>query len=293
MFMFPFFAHYFPTAHNLSLTAIAALAGLIVGPWLYLLGTKLPVLMQRDWENYLDLECGKEPRHSDGLRILEHPAGQPGLLSYLFRTVAPFSTAGRIVGKTQGPARSQAVTKTLVEVLTATLFAAQTWVGGISAATAFGLVLFSILIALAMIDASSQLLPDSLTMPLLWIGLISNIGGTFVSLTDAVVGAVAGYLLLWSLYWLFKIVTGREGMGHGDFKLLAALGAWFGVQSLSDVLIISASAGVAFGAYMRLRAGKSEHFAFGPFLATAGILKFFDILPVTKMLAAFFYGVPY
>jgi leader peptidase (prepilin peptidase) / N-methyltransferase len=126
------------------------------------------------------------------------------------------------------------------------------------------------LIALTFIDYDTKLLPDNLTLPLLWLGLLVNLSGALVPLTDAVIGAVCGYLLLWSLYWAFKLLTGKEGMGYGDFKLLGALGAWFGWQALPAIILVSAIAGLLIGGGSQLLRRSRDPIPFGPFLAIAG-----------------------
>ena len=129
-----------------------------------------------------------------------------------------------------------------------------------------------LLISMAFIDFDTMLLPDQLTLPLLWLGLIVNSFGAITPLVSAVWGAVIGYLLLWSLYWLFKLLTGREGMGYGDFKLLAALGAWMGWQALPAIVLISSVAGVLYALASGLfaRGARDKPMPFGPFLAIAG-----------------------
>jgi leader peptidase (prepilin peptidase)/N-methyltransferase len=116
------------------------------------------------------------------------------------------------------------------------------------------------------------LLPDDITLPLLWLGLLFNLGGTYVSLQDAVIGAMGGYLILWSVYWLFKLVTGKEGMGYGDFKLLAALGAWLGWQALPLIVLLSSLVGAVCGIALMMikRRGREIPIPFGPYLAMAG-----------------------
>ena len=128
------------------------------------------------------------------------------------------------------------------------------------------------LISLTMIDFDHQLLPDNITLPLLWLGLAFNITGTFVSLQDAVLGAIFGYLILWSVYWLFKLLTGKEGMGYGDFKLLAALGAWLGWQALPVIILMSSLVGAVVGITLMIvkRRGREIPIPFGPYLAAAG-----------------------
>jgi leader peptidase (prepilin peptidase)/N-methyltransferase len=128
------------------------------------------------------------------------------------------------------------------------------------------------LIALTMIDMDHQLLPDDITLPLLWLGLLFNLSATYVSLPDAVIGAMMGYLSLWSLYWIFKLITGKEGMGYGDFKLLAALGAWMGWQALPMIILLSSVVGAVCGIALMVikRRGKDIPIPFGPYLAAAG-----------------------
>jgi leader peptidase (prepilin peptidase)/N-methyltransferase len=140
-----------------------------------------------------------------------------------------------------------------------------------------GALLFTwALIALTMIDVDHQLLPDNITLPLLWLGLAFNIGGTYIALSDAVIGAIAGYAVLWSIYWVFKLATGKEGMGYGDFKLLAALGAWMGWQSLHMIILMSSVVGAIFGIALMVinRRGKDVPIPFGPYLAIAGWISF-------------------
>ena len=136
-----------------------------------------------------------------------------------------------------------------------------------------GAIIFTwALVALTMIDLDHTLLPDDITLPLLWLGLLFNLGGTYVSLGDAVIGAMAGYLILWGVYWLFKLVTGKDGMGYGDFKLLAALGAWLGWQALPLVILLSSVVGAVCGIALMLikRRGREVAIPFGPYLAAAG-----------------------
>jgi leader peptidase (prepilin peptidase)/N-methyltransferase len=160
--------------------------------------------------------------------------------------------------------------------------------GGIAAAwsaTRFGfgpaalaaMVFVWCIIAASFIDFDTQLLPDSITLPLLWLGLLVNAGGVFADLRSAVIGAAAGYLALWSVYWLFKLATGKEGMGFGDFKLLAAIGAWCGWQMLPLAILLSSFIGAAVGIGLMVfaRHGRSVPIPFGPYLGAAGIVALF------------------
>lgn len=161
-----------------------------------------------------------------------------------------------------------------VELLTALLTAAAAWKWGVSLQTLGALLLIWALVALAFIDLDTTLLPDSLTLPLLWLGLLFNLGGHFASLPDAVVGAMAGYLVLWSVYWLFKLATGKEGMGYGDFKLLAALGAWLGWQLLPVTLLLASVVGAGVGIAMiaLVKHDRRVPIPFGPYLAGGGLV---------------------
>ncbi|TAK37734.1 MAG: prepilin peptidase [Betaproteobacteria bacterium] len=140
---------------------------------------------------------------------------------------------------------------------------------------ALGAVIFCCgLLALAAIDLDTQLLPDDITLPLLWIGLAFNVGATFAPVGSAVIGAMAGYLSLWLVYWAFKLITGKEGMGYGDFKLLAAIGAWLGWQMLPLVILLSSVVGATVGIALIVftRHGRDKPIPFGPYLAAAGAI---------------------
>ncbi|MEO8717340.1 MAG: A24 family peptidase, partial [Burkholderiales bacterium] len=165
----------------------------------------------------------------------------------------------------------------LVELAAGLIAAYAAWRYGLSlgalGAAAFGWAL----LALAVIDLDTQLLPDDITLPLLWAGLLINFSGAFVPLHTAVIGAVAGYLSLWLVYWAFKLATGKEGMGHGDFKLLAAIGAWLGWQKLPMVILLSSVVGAAVGIALIVfaRHGREKPIPFGPYLAAAGLIAMF------------------
>ena len=160
----------------------------------------------------------------------------------------------------------------LVELTCGLLSAFIAWHFGFTWQAGAMLLLTWGLLAMSLIDVDHQLLPDSLVLPLLWLGLIANSFGLFTSLEDALWGAIAGYLSLWSVYWLFKLVTGKEGMGYGDFKLLAMLGAWGGWQVLPLTILLSSLVGAVLGLIMlRLRSAEnSTPIPFGPYLAIAG-----------------------
>lgn len=165
-----------------------------------------------------------------------------------------------------------------VELLTGILSAASVWHLGFGITGIAAAIFCCVLVALTFIDYDTQLLPDSLTLPLLWGGLLLNLtAGAMAPLQDAVIGAMAGYLSLWSVYWLFKLVTGREGMGYGDFKLLAALGAWFGWQALPAIILMSSVIGAVVGIALILirNQERQQPIPFGPYLAGAGLAMLF------------------
>lgn len=161
-----------------------------------------------------------------------------------------------------------------IEMLTAVLSAYVAWHFGFGMA-AIGALLFTwAMIALTFIDLDTYYLPDSITLPLLWLGLLLNLGGTYVPLSTAVIGAAAGYLSLWSVYWAFKWATGKEGMGYGDFKLLAAIGAWLGWQMLPLTILLSSLVGAVIGIGLMIftKRGRNVPIPFGPYLAIAGMI---------------------
>jgi leader peptidase (prepilin peptidase)/N-methyltransferase len=177
-------------------------------------------------------------------------------------------------GKCSNCSSSISLRYPIIELTAAVLAVCCGMVLGASIQLLGALLLTWTLLTLSMIDVDHQLLPDNLTLPLLWLGLAFNYFGTFISLQDAVIGAMAGYLCLWTVYWLFKLATGREGMGYGDFKLLAALGAWLGWQALPMILLLSSLVGAVIGVCMIVFRGRDRTIPipFGPYLAAAGWL---------------------
>ena len=159
----------------------------------------------------------------------------------------------------------------IVELLTAICFCFLLYISTNVTQLAFIAIFSAFLISLTMIDINKMILPDQLTLTLLWIGLLANTDGLFIDLEHAVMGAVLGYCILWSVFWLFKLLTGKNGMGYGDFKLLAALGAWLGWQSIPSILLVASIMGIIYGVFMKVKTSliKNEY-AFGPFLAIAG-----------------------
>lgn len=172
----------------------------------------------------------------------------------------------------------------IVELLTGILSAAAAWKFGFGEAAAGAILFIWALVALSFIDLDTTLLPDDITMPLLWLGLLFNLFGVFTNLQSAVIGAMAGYLTLWSVYWLFKLVTGKEGMGYGDFKLLAAIGAWLGWQMLPVTILLSSVVGAVAGIAMVIfiKHDRRMPIPFGPYLAGGGVVALFSGPPLMQ-----------
>ncbi len=180
-------------------------------------------------------------------------------------------------GKCKGCKAKISMRYPLIEALTGALIGAVAYKYGYTYSALFAFIFVFALVALTFIDFDTQLLPDDITLPLLWLGLIFNFNGGFTDLKSAVLGAIFGYLILWSIYWLFKLATGKEGMGYGDFKLLAAIGAWFGWALLPAVILLSSVVGALIGIGLMVFQGKGRSTAipFGPFLALGGIAALF------------------
>ncbi len=256
-------------------TSVAAIFGLLIGSFLNVVIHRVPKMMQRESDNYVAQECGSPLPHTDRYNLVVPRSACPHcghhitalenipVISYLF-----------LGGKCIQCKAPISVRYPIVELLTGVLSAVLVWRFGSGLAGLATLLFAYLLIAMTFIDADTQLLPDDLTLPLLWCGLLVNVKATFVPLEEAVIGAAVGYLSLWSVYWLFKLVTGKEGMGYGDFKLLAALGAWLGWKMLPLIILLSSLVGAVVGIMLILFAKHGRHapIPFGPYLGGAGII---------------------
>ncbi len=256
---------------------ILALFSLLVGSFLNVVIHRLPIMLERSWQQeYSDYFSTEDQATEEEKELYNlflprsacpHCSQQISALENI-----PLLSWLCLRGRCRSCHKPISIRYPAVELLTAvaSVVVAVYFPPGIPLAGA--LLLTWILIALTFIDLDKMLLPDQLTLPLLWAGLIINISEQYVSLTDAVLGAAAGYMVLWSLYWTFKLLTGKEGMGYGDFKLLAALGAWLGWQSLPLILILSSCVGAILGITL-IVANRQQHgkpMPFGPYLAIAG-----------------------
>lgn len=254
---------------------LAGILGLLIGSFLNVVIHRIPKMMQRESDNYVASESGRELPHTDRYNLILPRSACPHcghqitalenipVLSYLL-----------IGGKCTGCKAPISARYPIVELLTGLLSGFMIWHFGSGTAGLSSVLFVWLLVAMTFIDADTQLLPDDLTYPLLWCGLLVNLNGTFTSLSSAVIGAIAGYLSLWSIYWLFKLTTGKEGMGYGDFKLLAALGAWMGWTMLPVIILLSSVVGALVGITMMVFANMSKNnpIPFGPYLAAAGLI---------------------
>ena len=286
--------------NNLSqewILALASILGLLVGSFLNVVIHRFPKMMHNSWQSdccgllEIDPKTLKEPPSSAPYNLVfpnshcpkcQHkirPWENIPVISYLF-----------LRGKCSGCGVKISLRYPLIELITGLCSGYVVYRFGADWHGLLALIFLWSLIALTMIDFDTQYLPDDITLPLLWLGLIANaIGPGFIvaaspltqsnsgSLNDALFGAVAGYLFLWSIYWLFKLIAKKEGMGYGDFKLLAALGAWMGWQSLWLIVLTSSFVGAVYGIAGMMIKGKNKNqpFAFGPFLAIAGLITLF------------------
>ena len=261
--------------------------GLCVGSFLNVVIHRLPKMMEREWRAECAALAGQEPAKEPAFNLMvprsrcPSCARQIGALENI-----PLLSFALLRGRCANCKAPIGLKYPLVEALAGVGAAYAAWRFGFSAA-ALGAALFTwATIALAFIDQETGLLPDSLTLPLIWAGLLLNIGHTFVALPESVIGAAAGYLSLWLVFWGFKLLTGKEGMGYGDFKMNAAVGAFLGWKVLPLVILLSSVVGLAFGALQMLAArGRWDggfRFHFGPYLAIAGIFALYWGEPILR-----------
>jgi leader peptidase (prepilin peptidase)/N-methyltransferase len=276
-----------PALPDTAFAAAAAVVGLAIGSFLNVVIYRLPRMLHDQWAAQAAEFEGREPPAAERYNLWTPRSQCPSckapvtalqnipILSWLWLRGRCAHCRVRISPRYP-----------IVEALTGGLSAWVAWHFGYGLAGMAALVLVWFLIALSFIDADTTLLPDDLTLPLLWGGLLVNLDGTFVPLHEAVIGACAGYLSLWIVYWGFRLATGREGMGYGDFKLLAALGAWLGWQMLLPIVLLSSIAGAVLGLALIALARHGRHvpLPFGPYLAIAGFLALIYGEPLLGML---------
>ncbi|HDX8450762.1 prepilin peptidase [Aeromonas hydrophila] len=255
--------------------SLVFLFSLMIGSFLNVVIHRLPIMLEREWQaeylGYFNPEALPQQEERYNLMVPRSACPHCGHAITAMENI-PLLSWLWLKGRCRECQAPISARYPLVELLTAllSLVVATTFPPGWALLAA--LLLTWVLVALTFIDLDKMLLPDQLTLPLLWGGLLFNLAGGFAPLADAVIGAMAGYLVLWSLYWAFKLLTGKEGMGYGDFKLLAALGAWLGWQALPIVLLLSSLVGALMGIGLILLRNHHQNkpIPFGPYLAIAG-----------------------
>ncbi len=267
------------------LLGVSILVGLAIGSFLNVVIHRLPKVMEREWQNQC-AELKGEPVATGEAYSIVRPRSRCPHCSRPIPALENIPLLSYLVlrGRCKGCGKAIGWRYPLVEALTGILFGVVAWHFGPSVAAAGAMMFVGAMVALTFIDFDTQLLPDDITLPLLWLGLLANVAGIFTDLTSAVIGAAAGYLSLWSVYWLFKLLTGKEGMGYGDFKLLAAIGAWLGWQVLPLTILLSSLLGAIIGVALIVlaRHGRNVPIPFGPYLAASGIIALLWGRPLTQ-----------
>ncbi len=280
----------FAAPASLGATLAAGLFGLLIGSFLNVVIYRIPKMMQRESDNYVAHESGKELPHTDRFNLMVPRSSCPhcGHQITALENVPVVSWLA-LRGKCSACKAPISPRYPAIELVTGALSALLVWQFGSGWAGLATRFFGWALLAMTCIDFDTQLLPDDLTYPLLWAGLLVNLNGTFVPLRDAVIGAAAGYLALWTIYWLFKLATGKEGMGYGDFKLLAALGAWLGWAMLPTIILLSSVVGALVGISLIVFAkrGREKPMPFGPYLAAAGMIALLYGAPITRYAQGF------
>ena len=265
-------------SHPWLLITTAIIAGLLVGSFLNVVIHRLPKIMERQWRAECAELAGSPPPPAEPFDLVRPRSSCPqcGHRITPLQNV-PVASYLALGGRCAACRARIPVRYPLVEILGSAFAGFIAWRYGLSVAMLGALLFAWAMIALTFIDLDTFFLPDSITLPLLWIGLVLNLGGVFTDIRSAVIGAAAGYLVLWIVFWAFKLLTGKEGMGYGDFKLLAAIGAWLGWKMLPLVILLSSFVGAAVGIALIVfaRRGRNVPIPFGPYLAAAGLIALF------------------
>ncbi|WP_374582567.1 A24 family peptidase [Pseudoduganella sp.] len=260
---------------TLAAAIVAGIVGLLVGSFLNVVIHRLPIMMQREFDNYIAEESGKDLPHTDRYNLVLPRSACPhcGHRITALENIPVLSWLA-LRGKCRACKAPISARYPLIEAVSGLLSGWLVWQFGFGWIGMATLVFAWLLLAMTFIDIDTQLLPDDLTYPLLWLGLLVNLNGAFTPLRDAVIGAAAGFMVLWTVNAAYKLVRGREGMGGGDFKLLAALGAWMGWQMLPAIILLSSAVGAVVGIIIIVasRLGFEHKIPFGPYLAGAGLL---------------------
>jgi len=260
------------------LVATAVVVGLMVGSFLNVVIHRLPKMLERDWRAECADLAGAAPPPPERYNLVVPRSSCPHcghrITALENIPVASYIALGGKCSACKAPISPR---YPVVEAIAGLLSGYIAWRYGWSTAMAGALIFAWAMVALAFIDLDTFYLPDSITLPLLWAGLLFNLGGAFTDIRSAVIGAAAGYLALWSVFWTFKLATGKDGMGYGDFKLLAAIGAWLGWKMLPLVILVSSFVGavVGIGLIVLARHGRNVPIPFGPYLVIAGLIALF------------------
>jgi leader peptidase (prepilin peptidase)/N-methyltransferase len=281
----------FAPAGTLAPTLVALVIGLLIGSFLNVVIYRLPIMMQREFDDACAENVGKEPVHTDTFNLSVPRSACPHC-GHKITALENVPVISYLVlrGKCSACKAPISLRYPAIELVTGLLTALMVWTFG-SGYLGMGAMLFGFLvIAMTFIDIDTQFLPDDLTYPLLWLGLLVNINGAIVPLKDAVLGAVAGYMVLWTVNALYKLLRKHDGMGGGDFKLLGALGAWMGWSMLPAIILLSSVVGAVIGIAMIVFAGQGRgtKIPFGPYLAGAGLLALLYRPQIVDMMQMFF-----
>ena len=273
---------------GVMLAAVCGLVGLVVGSFLNVVIHRLPKMLERDWDAQAADLLEQKSLPDEAKKLRDGDVGRYNLMipastcPHCGHKIAwyeniPIVSYVFLRGRCSSCKAPISIRYPVVEAISGILAAYIAWRFGLTLAMAGALIFTWSLIALTAIDIDTQLLPDDITLPLLWLGLLVNMTNGFTPLQSAVIGAVAGYLSLWTVYWLFKLTTGKEGMGYGDFKLLSAIGAWLGWKMLPIVILLSSLVGAIVGISLIVftKHGRNTPIPFGPYLAAAGLLALF------------------
>jgi leader peptidase (prepilin peptidase)/N-methyltransferase len=264
----------------LAVAFVSGIVGLCVGSFLNVVIHRLPKMLERGWRAQCVELSGEPPPELPPYNLIT-PRSQCPACGHRIPALENIPVVSFLFlrGRCSACAAPISARYPIVELLTGALTVAAVLRFGVTPAAAAACLFLWSLIALTFIDFDTQLLPDTITLPLLWGGLLANVAGFVpgVSLRDAVIGAIAGYVALWTIYWLFKLIRGKEGMGYGDFKLLSALGAWLGWQMLPLIVLLSSFVGAIIGIGLVVFKGRDHQIplAFGPYLAIAGVIALF------------------
>jgi leader peptidase (prepilin peptidase)/N-methyltransferase len=268
------------SAELVGMTVVAAIIGLCIGSFLNVVIHRVPKMLEEGWRAQC-AELAGDPIPDSPRYNLIMPRSQCPQCGHRLGALENIPVLSYMFLRGRCAACKHPISSRypIVELITAALTVAAVVRFGVGAEGLAACVYLWMLVALTFIDFDTQLLPDNLTLPLLWTGLLANLLGAVPSVTlrDAVIGAIAGYLILWGVYWAFKLIRGKEGMGYGDFKLLAALGAWLGWKSLVPIVALSSLVGAAIGIGLVVFKGRDHQvpLAFGPYLAIAGAIALF------------------